>query len=475
MSFVWFSSFHAVEQPALFLQGLAQRVPELLVGPGVLPIRQAQSLAEFERENLLRHQVQAERPVGSIRSRTATNQEEISMSGFQQGWVLVAAIVIAAPGASAQGQGNGNGNGGGGGGGGGAQEGVYAPVLVVNGQRTELEENLSVTLGGDYGITSRFNQPQQIVPSDGGDREPLYAVSTRGDISPRQADDLRYILDVRISDTSAPALISVAETEGTFENATWWYVPAEDDGVDVVLVPDLTGWTIVYAKWSRDLEWIAVDGTSPGGAQGIFLWDVTLSAGVPVSATLDATPFVADAVDPTWGAGYRLSFVKDDNGNGLGEIYVKDLVSGALYAITTQVAIPGSSAVQAFPFFRDKCALSPDGTQIAYTKFTDVDRTDIFVAAADGSGGELQVTSPQRVKANGYYLMSRFYAPVWAPDGLQLAFALSRWNSFPFPDTWRITIAGNSKAKKLTDDFTYSPSAGENVITGECAPIAWRD
>ena len=117
----------------------------------------------------------------------------------------------------------------------------------------------------------------------------------------------------------------------------------------------------------------------------------------------------------------------------------------------------------------------PDGTQIAYTKFTEVDRTDIFVAAADGSGGELQVTSPQRVKANGFYLMSKLYAPVWAPDGLQLAFAVSRWNSFPFPDTWRITIAGNSKAKKLTDDFTYSPSAGEIVITGECAPIAWRD
>lgn len=102
------------------------------------------------------------------------------------------------------------------------------------------------------------------------------------------------------------------------------------------------------------------------------------------------------------------------------------------------------------------------------------------MAAADGNGGELQVTGPQRVKANGFYLisrlyMSRLYAPVWAPDGLQLAFAVSRWNSFARPDTWRITIAGNSKAKKLTSDWTYSPSSGSNVLIGECLPIAWRN
>ena len=79
---------------------------------------------------------------------------------------LAAVIALAVPLASAQGKGKGNGggSGGGGGGSGGGSTTLYSPVLIVNGQRRDLEFTLSQVLAGDYVVTGTESQPQQIMP-----------------------------------------------------------------------------------------------------------------------------------------------------------------------------------------------------------------------------------------------------------------------------------------------------------------------
>lgn len=393
------------------------------------------------------------------------------------GIVVLAACLTAAvatPQGKGGGNGNGNGNGGGGGddGGDGGASALYAPVLIINGQRRDLEENVSAAVDV---FTGTFWQPQQIRPDSGKDRAPIYSVSSRGDLSMRQADGTRYVVDVRVSGSAPWAMVCMPETAATHANPTWWYVPAEDDPVDVVLAPDLTGWTIFDVRWSHDLEWIAVHGTNPAGVSGIFLWDIALVGGVPVGAIVDTLPYVENAAGPSWGAGQRLAFARDDDLNGFAEVYVaQDLAGKVFVLITDQATRLGSTQLR---WLGKTFALSPDGTQVAYGKLTpaklpEVGRTDLFVLPADGSGSEasaLRVTDMDRVKPKGFWTREKIDHPVWDPAGTQLAFSLGA-TANNVRETWRITVLGTTQAKKLTSDLKFNGN-----VTGEAIPVAWRD
>jgi len=122
------------------------------------------------------------------------------------------------------------------------------------------------------------------------------------------------------------------------------------------------------------------------------------------------------AVAPT---GRRLAFSSDRDGNR--ELYVADLVTGALTRLTSN---PGREDVEP--------AWSPDGSQLVWAAGTAGDH-DLFRLRVDGNGGVVPLT---RGSADDR-------EPAWSPDGRTVAFASNELGSF---DLWTVSPRGTARA-----------------------------
>lgn len=92
------------------------------------------------------------------------------------------------------------------------------------------------------------------------------------------------------------------------------------------------------------------------------------------------------------------------------------------------------------PLWLRHCAISPDGTQIAFCY-----KGDIFTVPAKG-GKATQITSNPAYDSN----------PVWSPDGRQIAFASDRKGSL---DIYLVSAQGGTPKRITTSSHTETPMA----------------
>lgn len=92
------------------------------------------------------------------------------------------------------------------------------------------------------------------------------------------------------------------------------------------------------------------------------------------------------------------------------------------------------------PLWLRHCAISPDGTQIAFCY-----KGDIFTVPAQG-GKAIQITSNPAYDSN----------PVWSPDGKQIAFSSDRKGSF---DIYVVSAQGGTPKRITTASKTETPLA----------------
>ena len=108
--------------------------------------------------------------------------------------------------------------------------------------------------------------------------------------------------------------------------------------------------------------------------------------------------------------------------------------------ITFLAAIMTAISVNASPLWMRYPAISPDGSQIAFTY-----KGSIYVAKA--TGGEATRITPSS---------SYDYAPVWSPDSKTIAFASNRYGNF---DVFTISANGGTPKRVTTNSASEIPSA----------------
>ena len=128
------------------------------------------------------------------------------------------------------------------------------------------------------------------------------------------------------------------------------------------------------------------------------------------------------------------------------------LVSPAFAALTVLLAVATPSAQDsADPLWNRYPAISPDGSQIAFTYKGDL----YLVPSAGGVARPLTMHEAQD------------YMPVWRPDGSQIAFASDRYGNF---DVFIISVKGG-EPRRLTyhsaaeSPFAFAPD-GQSVVFG---------
>ena len=224
------------------------------------------------------------------------------------------------------------------------------------------------------------------------------------------------------------------------------------DDRDPVWSPD--GWTVAFTsdrqanylsfvtgvdgagqKQVADMGDTGVPAWSPGGARIAFsccegrlgyIWVVdTERRGTP--RRLDATAGTDWADDPVWSPdGTRLAFsrsVSADNDLGfVDEMFLIDADGTNLTQITnTEGGAYGTQITntEGGAYGTGRPVWSPDGSQIAFTRFRDLDPaptvsnidTELLVVNSDGTG--------QMIVAN---TQGDDHNPVWSPDGARIAF-----------------------------------------------------
>ncbi len=159
-------------------------------------------------------------------------------------------------------------------------------------------------------------------------------------------------------------------------------------------------------------------------ADGSGAWNLT------DNSANDAAP-AWHPVDPN-----RLAFHSRRDGNL--EIYVgvldEDAPGGPVFS-TVRVTHDGAMD-DGSPSY------SPDGQEIAFSKYLPGDEGEIWVIGATG-------TDPHRVTTAGG---TQDYAPAWSPDGSQIAF--ERISSLPsgLPDIWVVNPDGSGLGSAVTSD-----------------------
>lgn len=200
---------------------------------------------------------------------------------------------------------------------------------------------------------------------------------------------------------------------------------------------------------------------SGGSYDNIFVKDPVSGEVTRVSAPADGTAANRWSESPAFSPdGARVAFrsnasnlVPGDTA-GLGDIFVKDLGSGAIMRVSTAAdgtqGLGGSSIDPVF---------SPDGTRVAFASFAsnlvpgDTNRApDIFLKdLATGAVTRIS-TSADGAQANG-----GSYRPVFSPDGSQLAFASDASNLAP----------GDSN--RFRDIFVKNLVTGETILVSTSA------
>ena len=111
----------------------------------------------------------------------------------------------------------------------------------------------------------------------------------------------------------------------------------------------------------------------------------------------------------------------------------------------------GGSAAAATPQWLRYPAISPDGTQVAFSY-----KGDLWIVDASG-GAARQLTSHS----------AHDYAPVWSPDSKQLVFASDRHGNF---DLYRVAAHGGEPQRLTTHSaketpWTFTPDGQEILFT----------
>ena len=134
------------------------------------------------------------------------------------------------------------------------------------------------------------------------------------------------------------------------------------------------------------------------------------------------------AGDPAWSPdGSSLAF-QMVAGEGVSEIYVLELSTGAFWAVTDHGGIVWGPS------------WSPDGRWIAYIETVDFQESHVWRVSADG-GDSRRLTSGQFWRAT----------PTWSPDGARIVFAREERPGGSSSDLYAIPAEGGA-GEQLTDD-----------------------
>lgn len=222
----------------------------------------------------------------------------------------------------------------------------------------------------------------------------------------------------------------------------------ETDLGTTVGAEDSEGYAVHALEWSPDGTQIAYD--AGNGAASVYSIDVASGehsplvgrpAGTGEVATIDWSPD-GSHLAITYAAGSRQAlYLSNADGSHLRLV---DRIDAHQWPVWH----PGMSV---------RTAWSPDGKRIAYTNFSgsDPDRLElqVWTASVDGSAPFL-VASHCCVSDGG--------APVWSPDGSQIAFATESGGSqtVPIPDHDRVVNADGTGDPTELDGFMYRSWTG---------------
>lgn len=267
----------------------------------------------------------------------------------------------------------------------------------------------------------------------------LYSLNAKGknqlrvtdgtDTSPASSPDGRSIAFVRaIGGSAAKQRVFVSAADGTGVKRL---TPTAQTELDPAWSPD--GSQIVYVSRS-----------APDAP--FTLWLVDVASGSRTQLT-DALVGVSDRA-PAWSPkGDRIAFASN-RGGGLPEIWLVDVVGGALTRLTQ------NGEVDANPSW------SPDGRRIAVDRCCSLKSSEIYlIKVSDGS--ERNVTNSRRQDTD----------PAWSPDGRRIAYVSSGTDGNL--DIWILTLDGSVPLFRLTTNSApdvspdWAPGAG--AATGTTA------
>ena len=121
------------------------------------------------------------------------------------------------------------------------------------------------------------------------------------------------------------------------------------------------------------------------------------------------------------------------------------------------ICLAGTSIAQESPLWMRHCALSPDGTTIAFTY-----KGDIYTVPSTG-GRATQITTNPAFDTE----------PVWSPDSKQIAFASDRMGSL---DVFVVSSEGGAPQRLTTHSGSEKPVAYKDnkhiLFTANIAPSA---
>ncbi len=319
------------------------------------------------------------------------------------------------------------------------------------------------------GGTVGNSHPDQFAP-DGKNRAQIHSVSPTGDLT--HEGGARWILDVRLTgpypNVVVNALISTPESVASETNPTWYYVPAQDDPVDRVLL-DTSVYYPHWAMWSTQVVGgrikVAFWGTGPVAGQttnGLFVGNVTWGASGPVGPMQDITLVAASEADACdrwfwkWGTANQLVFEVPTLTGG-SELWLAD-VSG-IPTLPPTLMFTGVSFAASYPFHYP--ALSRSGLYLAYVDNTATGRAIHVRTIATGDRYTLPVGNLSSNSINGVE---------WAPDDLSIVFS-SRTPSNPAYSAYKSSSSGSTnQPTKLT-----SSKVVNGIVVGSMrGPFVWR-
>jgi Tol biopolymer transport system component len=234
-----------------------------------------------------------------------------------------------------------------------------------------------------------------------------------------------------------------------------WTIPVSG-GVDPLiagepkkLTDNIGAWDMSNSfAWSGDGKWIAVNAELKSSSTSIYV--IPSEGGKPHKVQVPSHSC-------NWPTEFRLSLSPD------GKIlaYTTGSKTGDYQTKSTQIyTIPvnGGTPKELTGPGTQEPAFSPDGTKIAYIKFTKtnevVDHSDLWVIPSDG-GTPVQVTSLQSLQVFG---------PSWSPDGKMIAFIRRAGIGDP-KEIWIVPVTnkGNPSAPPTKVDL---PLASYQEVAG---------
>jgi TolB protein len=219
-------------------------------------------------------------------------------------------------------------------------------------------------------------------------------------------------------DDSFPVLTpdrrTVVYTRGTDDDSELWVMAADGSGKRPLLeaVPPVCRTGMSRPAFGPEPDEFAVVCRDGSGRSGMFVLSLD-------GTVVREIPMRSDAFgDVTWSKDGRLAFWTNDAGKEGGRIVSLDARGGDRRELTSSA--PGVDADPAF---------SPDGTRIAFRRWTEAKRSDIWVMDADGSNAR-PLTNADGSQQD----------PSWSPDGRRIVYK-SASSLSEQPDVFVVDVA----------------------------------